>query len=325
MVGSVLVERMLAEKDFEQEFDATFFTTSNVGGNGPAVGKDAPPLVDAYSIKDLAAMDIVVSCQGGDYTKEVHPKLRGEGWQGYWIDAASALRMEDSAIIILDPCNRDVIDKGLKDGVKDYIGGNCTVSLMLMGLGGLFEKGWVEWVSSMTYQAASGAGAANMRELVSQMGAIAQVPEELQNPRTSILDYDRAISGNMASSEFPVACFGAPLAGSLIPWIDKAMDNGQTKEEWKGMAEANKIMNLTGDAAIPIDGCCVRIGAMRCHSQALTIKLKAGNESLSLQEIEAAIAGHNEWSQVVANNKEDTLAKLSPANVSGSLMVPVGR
>ena len=250
MVGSVLVERMLAEKDFEQDFEATFFTTSNVGGKGPEVGKEAPPLVDAKSIKDLAAMDIIVTCQGGDYTNEVHPKLRAEGWTGYWIDAASALRMKDDAIIILDPINRAVIDQGLKDGVKDYIGGNCTVSLMLMGLGGLFEKGWVEWVTSMTYQAASGAGAANMRELGAQKGAIAKVPEDLQNPRSSILDFDRAINTNMAGEDFPAAAFGAPLAGSLIPWIDKALDNGQTKEEWKAMAEANKIMNLTGDAQV---------------------------------------------------------------------------
>lgn len=326
MVGSVLVERMLAEKDFEQDFEPTFFTTSNVGGKGPEVGKDSPPLVDAYSIADLAAMDIIVSCQGGDYTNQVHAQLRGEaGWKGYWIDAASALRMKEDAIIILDPCNRAVIDQGLKDGIKDYIGGNCTVSLMLMGIGGLFEKGWVEWVTSMTYQAASGAGAANMRELVSQMEAIAKVPEDLKNARSSVLDFDRAISANITSPDFPTQNFGAALAGSLIPWIDKAMDNGQTKEEWKAMAEANKIMNRQGDAAIPIDGQCVRIGAMRCHSQALTIKLKAGYEELSLLDIQSAIAGHNEWSLVVDNTKEETLAKLSPASVSGSLTVPVGR
>jgi aspartate-semialdehyde dehydrogenase len=250
MVGSVLLERMLAEKDFEQDFEATFFTTSNVGGKGPEVGKDAPPLVDATSIKDLAAMDIIVTCQGGDYTNEVHPKLRAHGWTGYWIDAASALRMKDDAIIILDPINRAVIDNGLKDGIKDYIGGNCTVSLMLMGLGGLFEKGWVEWITSMTYQAASGAGAANMRELVAQMGAVAKVPGDLQDPRSSILDFDRAINANMAGEGYPTAAFGAPLAGSLIPWIDKGLENGQTKEEWKAMAEANKIMGITGDAQV---------------------------------------------------------------------------
>ena len=325
MVGSVLVERMLAENDFEQDFQATFFTTSNVGGKGPDVGKDAPPLVDATSIKELAAMDIVVSCQGGDYTNEVHPKLRAEGWQGYWIDAASALRMKQDAIIVLDPCNRAVIDEGLRSGVKDYIGGNCTVSLMLMGLGGLFQKGWVEWVTSMTYQAASGAGAANMRELVGQMEAIAQIPADMRDPRSSILAFDKQISENMSGAGFPTNNFGAPLAGSLIPWIDKAMDNGQTKEEWKGMAECNKILGWTGDSLVPIDGTCVRIGAMRCHSQAITIKLKAGCENLTLKEIEEAITGHNEWAQVVPNTKEDTLSKLSPASVSGTLAIPVGR
>jgi len=324
MVGSVLIERMLAEGDFDKDFEAVFFTTSSVGGRGPEVGKDAPPLVDAFSVDDLAAMDIVVSCQGGDYTREVHPKLRGGGWAGYWIDAASALRMEEGAIIVLDPCNRAVIDQGLEDGVKDYIGGNCTVSLMLIGLGGLFAKGWVEWMTSMTYQAASGAGAANMRELVAQMGAVARAPGDL-DPGGSILDLDRAVTGAIQGPAFPTASFGAPLAGSLIPWIDKAMENGQTKEEWKGMAEANKILNLKGDARVPIDGQCVRVGAMRCHSQAMTIKLKAGHESLPLEEIEAAIAGHNEWARVVANTKEDTLKQLSPAAVSGSLLVPVGR
>mmetsp|Transcript_89605 Transcript_89605/g.134309 ORF Transcript_89605/g.134309 Transcript_89605/m.134309 type:complete len:307 (-) Transcript_89605:227-1147(-) len=265
-------------------------------------------------------MNIVLTCQGGDYTNEVHPKLRATGWDGYWIDAASALRMKDNAIIVLDPVNRATIDQGLKDGVKDYVGGNCTVSLMLMGLGGLFEKGWVEWMSSMTYQAASGAGAKNMRELVGQMEAIGAVDPALKDPRGDILGLDRAVTTVMTADSFPTDNFGAPLAGSLIAWIDKAVDDGQTKEEWKGVAETNKILNTT--ERIPIDGCCVRIGSMRCHSQALTIKLK---RDIPMSEIEAAIAAHNEWVEVVPNTKEDTLKRLSPAAINGTLKVPVGR
>ncbi|EKX48130.1 hypothetical protein GUITHDRAFT_106207 [Guillardia theta CCMP2712] len=320
MVGSVLLERMMEEKDFDGSFEATFFTTSNVGGQGPNVGQSSPPLVDAFSIADLSAMDVVVSCQGGDYTNEVHPKLRQSGWKGYWIDAASALRMKDDAIIVLDPVNRAMIDKGLQDGIRDYVGGNCTVSLMLMALAGLFEKGWVEWMTSMTYQAASGAGAKNMRELVLQMEKLGAVDPALKNDRANILDLDRAITKVYQEDSFPKENFGAPLAGALIPWIDKAMENGQTKEEWKGIAETNKILGTS--QTIPIDGQCVRIGAMRCHSQAITIKLK---QDVPMDQIEAAIASHNQWVRVIPNTKESTVAELSPAVVNGKLIVPVGR
>eukprot|EP00283_Hemiselmis_rufescens_P009767 CAMPEP_0173419184 /NCGR_PEP_ID=MMETSP1357-20121228/1117_1 /TAXON_ID=77926 /ORGANISM="Hemiselmis rufescens, Strain PCC563" /LENGTH=386 /DNA_ID=CAMNT_0014381787 /DNA_START=6 /DNA_END=1166 /DNA_ORIENTATION=+ len=324
MVGSVLMERMRAENDFAQGFEATFYTTSNVGGSPPEVGlQNVPPLADATSVEALQPMDIVVTCQGGDYTKDVHPRLRAAGWGGLWIDAASALRMKEDAVIVLDPVNMGVIEEGLKGGVKDYIGGNCTVSLMLMALGGLFQKGWVEWATSMTYQAASGAGAKNMRELVAQMGSIAQsVDSKLMDDRASILDLDRSVSAILSGKTegLPTANFGAPLAGSLIPWIDAAMENGQTKEEWKGQAETNKIL---GNATpVPIDGTCVRIGAMRCHSQAITIKLK---KAVPLAEIEKAIGEYNEWSVLVPNTKEATLKQLSPAYVSGTLLCPVGR
>mmetsp|Transcript_54005 Transcript_54005/g.110237 ORF Transcript_54005/g.110237 Transcript_54005/m.110237 type:complete len:375 (-) Transcript_54005:175-1299(-) len=320
MVGSVLIERMLTEKDFDGSFSPFFFTTSNVGGKGPDVGIDAPPLMDAFSVKELSAMDVVLTCQGGDYTNEVHPKLRAEGWNGFWVDAASALRMKDNAIIVLDPVNKSTIDQGLKDGVKDFIGGNCTVSLMLMALGGLFEKGWVEWMTTMTYQSASGAGAKNMRELIKQMEKIGAVDESLKDDRGDILKLDTAVTAAMSSDAFPASNFGAPLAGSLIPWIDKAMENGQTKEEWKGVAETNKILGTT--TQIPIDGQCVRVGAMRCHSQAITLKLKG---DIALSDIEATIASHNEWVRLVPNTKEDTLTHLSPAAVNGKLTVPVGR
>ena len=318
MVGSVLMDRMAEEKDFDGRFTPFFFSTSQSGGAGPAAS--STPLGDAYDLTALAAMDILVTCQGGDYTTRVHPALRAAGWQGLWLDAASTLRMKDDAVIVLDPVNRAVIDAGLRDGIKDFIGGNCTVSLMLMGLGGLFAQGWVEWMSTMTYQAASGAGARNMRELVRQMRAIGAVAPELLADQGPILDLDRAVTETLRAPEFPVQQFGAPLAGSLIPWIDKAWENGKTKEEWKGIAETNKI--LGGARTIPVDGQCVRVGSMRCHSQAITIKL---TRDVPMPELEAAIRAHNPWAQVVENTKEATLRELSPAAVSGRLTVPVGR
>jgi aspartate-semialdehyde dehydrogenase len=320
MVGSVLMERMLAEKDFTG-FKPAFFTTSQVGGKGPDVGTDTETLYDAFDLLKLSEQDIIVTCQGGEYTSKVYKELRGRGWQGYWIDAASALRMEKNSIIVLDPVNRDVIDAGLKAGVKDFIGGNCTVSLMLMAVGGLFREGLVEWISSMTYQAASGAGAKNMRELISQMGVIhGAVDGLLKDPASAILDIDRKVTDSLRGKEMPVENFGAPLAGSLIPWIDKAVDDGQTKEEWKGCAETNKILGT--QKPIPVDGICVRVGAMRCHSQGLTIKL---NKDISAEEASRIIAGSNEWVKVVPNTKEETLKYLTPAAVSGTLTVPIGR
>lgn len=322
-----MLERMEAEKDFDGSYDAKFFSTSSVGGAGPNVGgREGTPLGDAKDLDALAALDIVVTCQGGDYTTAIHPLLRKRGWSGYWIDAASTLRMEESAVIVLDPVNRHVIDAALARGIKDFIGGNCTVSLMLLALGGLFEKGWVEWVTSMTYQAASGAGAKNMRELVKQMrsvGAAASArPELLEDDSSSILELDRAVSSELRGATHPQSEFGAPLAASLIPWIDKAMPNGQTKEEWKGGAEANKILGLESGKTIPIDGQCVRVGSMRCHAQAVTIKLRS---DVPLAEIEKVIADHNAWSKVVPNEKASTLAELTPATVAGTLIVPVGR
>ena len=320
MVGSVLMDRMREEKDFSG-FEPVFFTTSQIGQKAPDVGIEAPPLKDAFSVEELKKLDVVVTCQGGDYTKKVHPELRKSGWQGYWIDAASALRMSDDSIIILDPVNRQVIDKALSSGVKDYIGGNCTVSLMLMGLGGLFDAGLVEWISSMTYQAASGAGAKNMRELLSQMGALERpVRKLLDTPSSAILEIDSIVTETLNSPDFPVSEFGVPLAGSLIPWIDAAAELGQSKEEWKGYAETNKILDL--DPKIPVDGLCVRVGAMRCHSQALTIKL---TKNAPMDEIEEIIAGHNQWVELVPNNKEESMKRLAPATVSGTLKVPVGR
>lgn len=320
MVGSVLMGRMREESDFA-DIDPVFFTTSNVGGQGPDVGKPVPPLKDAYDIDALKAMDAIISCQGGDYTNAVIDKLRETGWQGYWIDAASSLRMKDNAIIVLDPVNDRVIRQGLKDGVKNYIGGNCTVSLMLMALGGLFEKGLVEWVSAMTYQAASGAGAQNMRELISQMGQIhASVADKLADPASAILDIDKEVVETMRSADFPQENFGAPLAGSLLPYIDKQLENGQSREEWKAQAEANKIL---GNASpVPVDGVCVRIGAMRSHSQALTIKL---THDLPLAEIEQIIASSNQWVKVVPNTREASLSELTPTKVTGTLSIPVGR
>ena len=319
-MGSVLMERMLSEKDFGG-YEPLFFSTSQAGQKGPDIGVDTPPLADAYDVSSLSAMDIIVTCQGGSYTKEVHPKLRAAGWKGYWIDAASTLRMNKDSIIVLDPVNRSVIDNGLSNGIKDYIGGNCTVSLMLMGLGGLFEKGLVEWLTSMTYQAASGAGAKNMRELVKQMQVIGNVSPDLDNPASAILDLDRAITTSLRDGSLPVDNWGVPLAASLIPWIDVPMENGQTKEEWKGVSETNKILGRE-DNRIPIDGQCVRIGSMRCHSQAFTIKM---TRNAPLDEIQDIIASHNDWVKFVPNEKPATIAELTPAAVTGTLNIPVGR
>lgn len=321
MVGSVLMERMQAEKDF-QGFEPVFFTTSQAGQPGPDVGMGTKPLLNASDLEALSQMDIIVTCQGGDYTTAVYETLRAH-WNGYWIDAASTLRMKDDAIIVLDPVNRHVIDAGLKMGVKNYVGGNCTVSLMLMALGGLFEKGLVEWMSTMTYQAASGAGAKNMRELLTQMGELnGEVQDLLADPHSAILEIDRKVTAKLNDGSLSTENFGAPLAGSLIPWIDKAWENGQTKEEWKGIAETNKILGLAGAKLIPVDGQCVRIGAMRCHSQGVTIKLK---QDLPLAEIEAIIANHNEWVKLIPNDKASTLAGLTPVQASGTLTIPVGR
>ena len=321
MVGSVLMQRMLEERDFDL-IEPVFFTTSNVGGQGPAVGKDIAPLKDAYSIDELKSLDVILTCQGGDYTNEVFPKLREAGWNGYWIDAASSLRMADDSVIVLDPVNRKVIDQSLDAGTKNYIGGNCTVSLMLMALGGLYEAGLVEWMSAMTYQAASGAGAQNMRELIKQMGAIhGAVADDLANPASAILDIDRKVAETMRGEGFPVDNFGVPLAGSLIPYIDKELPNGQSREEWKGQAETNKILGRN-KSPIPVDGLCVRIGAMRCHSQALTIKL---NKDVPLADIEGLISQHNPWVKLVPNTREASIRDLGPTAVTGTLSVPIGR
>lgn len=321
MVGSVLMQRMLEERDFDL-IEPVFFTTSNVGGQGPAVGKEVAPLKDAYNIDELKSLDVILTCQGGDYTNEVFPKLREAGWQGYWIDAASSLRMDDSAVIVLDPVNRKVIDQALEAGTKNYVGGNCTVSLMLMALGGLYEAGLVEWMSAMTYQAASGAGAQNMRELIKQMGTLeSAVATELADPASAILDIDRKVAETMRGDAFPVDNFGVPLAGSLIPYIDKELPNGQSREEWKGQAETNKILGRFKNP-IPVDGICVRIGAMRCHSQALTIKL---NKDVPMADIEALISQHNPWVKLVPNTREASMRDLSPTAVTGTLSVPVGR
>ncbi|MDP3857345.1 MAG: aspartate-semialdehyde dehydrogenase [Stagnimonas sp.] len=321
MVGSVLMQRMQLERDFAL-IEPQFFTTSNVGGKAPAIGKDSPTLQDANDLKALAVLDVIVSCQGGDYTSAVYGPLRAAGWRGYWIDAASTLRMQDHAVIILDPVNREVIDRALDAGTRDYIGGNCTVSLMLMALGGLFREGLVEWLSAMTYQAASGAGAQNMRELIAQMGRVhAAVAPELADPASAILDIDAKVAATLRSAEFPTQNFGAPLAGSLIPWIDKQLANGQSKEEWKGQVETNKILGRSAEP-IPVDGICVRIGAMRCHSQALTIKL---NRDVPLADLEQLIAGANDWVRLIPNEKESSVRELTPAAVGGKLHVPVGR
>jgi len=321
MVGSVLMQRMREENDFA-DIDPVFFTTSQAGQPGPEVGKEVPALKDATDIDELKAMEAIVTCQGGGYTEEVYPKLRAAGWDGYWIDAASTLRMDDDSIVILDPVNRNVIDEGLRRGVKTFVGGNCTVSLMMMGIGGLFEQGLVEWISPMTYQAASGAGARNMRELLQQMGALhGSVGELLEDPASAILEIDRKVTDFMRSDAYPVEQWGVPLAGSLIPWLDSQLESGQSREEWKAQAETNKILGRS-DNPIPIDGICVRIGAMRSHSQALTIKL---TRNAPLDELHDIIGGHNEWVKVVPNEKEVTMRELTPAAVTGTLGVPVGR
>lgn len=327
MVGSVLMERMRQENDFSFVETTTFFSTSAAGKPAPTgIPNAAPILEDASDIAALSRCDVIMSCQGGDYTKSIHPKLRESGWKGYWIDAASALRMKEDAVIILDPVNRHVIDQSLKAGIKDYVGGNCTVSLMLMALDGLVKEGLIEWVTSMTYQAASGAGAKNMRELLSQMGYLhATVQEALADPRSAILDIDRRVTAAFSNSDFPKTAFGAPLAGSLIPWIDSDLGNGQSREEWKGGAEANKILGLPENGtpgSLTVEGLCVRVGSMRCHSQALTIKLK---KDISCEEIERLLDSSNEWAFVVPNRKEESIAELSPAKVSGTLRIPVGR
>ncbi|NCN89224.1 MAG: aspartate-semialdehyde dehydrogenase [Gallionella sp.] len=319
MVGSVLMQRMREEKDFDL-FKAVFFTTSNVGGAAPAEARGAL-LKDAHDLNELKAMDAIISCQGGDYTSEIFPRLRAAGWQGYWIDAASTLRMEKEAVIILDPVNLDLIKRSLANGGKNFIGGNCTNSILLMGLGGLFHAGLVEWVSSMTYQAASGAGAQNMRELLQQMGvAHASVADMLADPKTPILEIDRRLTEALRSDAMPTEHFGAVLAGSLIPWIDKQLDNGQSKEEWKGCAEVNKILGT--EHVIPVDGLCVRIGAMRCHSLALTLKLK---RDLPLTEIEALIRNSNPWVRLIPNRREQSVRDLNPVAVAGKLDIAVGR
>ncbi|WP_082107028.1 aspartate-semialdehyde dehydrogenase [Chromobacterium vaccinii] len=320
MVGSVLMQRMREENDFAVIAEPVFFTTSNVGGKAPDIGRDVPPLKDAGDIDELKAMDVIVTCQGGDYTTEVYGKLRAAGWKGYWIDAASTLRMQEDSIIVLDPVNRALIDQGVANGVKDYIGGNCTNSIMLMGMNGLFREGLVDWVSSMTYQAASGGGANHMRELLKGMGAIhSAVADELATPSSAILEIDRKVA-KAIREDVPTEYFGAPLAGGLIPWIDKQLDNGQSKEEWKGQAEVNKIIGTS--SVVPVDGLCVRIGAMRCHSLALTVKLK---QDLPLSEIESIIKSGNDWVKWVPNDREISVKELTPAAITGGLEVGVGR
>ena len=321
MVGSVLMERMRTERDFDS-IEPTFFTTSNVGGAGPAIGKPVPALKDANDVVELAKHDVLITCQGGDYTKSVYPKLRAAGWQGFWIDAASALRMEKDAVIVLDPVNRPVIDRALAAGVKNYIGGNCTVSLMLMAIDGLLKADLVEWVSAMTYQAASGAGAQNMRELLQQMGEVHFAAKALlEDPASAILEIDREVAGILRDEGFPTEHFGVPLAGSLLPWIDADLGNGQSREEWKGHAETNKILGREA-RPVTIDGLCVRVGAMRCHSQGLTLKLR---KDLPLAEIESILASANAWVKVIPNRREETLKRLTPVAVTGTLEVPIGR
>lgn len=322
MVGSVLMERMRSENDFARIDEPVFFTTSQAGQAGPDIGKDIPLLKDAHDLEELKKMDAIVSCQGGDYTNAVFADLRQSGWQGYWIDAASTLRMASHSTIILDPVNDTVIKQSLVDGVKDYIGGNCTVSLMLMALGGLFKGGYIDWMTAMTYQAASGAGARNMRELLNQMGYLRDsVADLLDDPASAILDIDRQVTAAMQADGCPTDNFGVPLAGSLIPWIDKKLENGQSKEEWKAFVETNKILGLS-DNPIPIDGLCVRVGAMRCHSQALTIKL---NKNLPLDEIDDILAQANDWVKVIPNERDISAQELTPTKVTGTLSVPVGR
>lgn len=322
MVGSVLMQRMLAERDFEWIEEPVFFTTSQAGQDGPDIGRVVPPLQDAMDLEQLISMDVIVTCQGGDYTGKVHGELRAAGWKGYWIDAASALRMDEQSVIILDPVNRQVIDAALAAGCRDFIGGNCTVSLMMMAMAGLFEHDLVDWISVMTYQAASGGGARHMRELIAGMGSLhSSVTDLLDDPASAILEIDQRVTEQLRSSSFPSEQFGVPLAGSLIPWIDAQLDNGQSREEWKAGVEANKILGRTQDL-IPIDGLCVRVGAMRCHSQALTVKLK---QNIPLDEIHEMLAASNDWVRVLANDRQVSMQALSPAAVTGTLEIPVGR
>jgi aspartate-semialdehyde dehydrogenase len=321
MVGSVLVQRMREEHDFDH-IEPVFFSTSQAGGPGPQIGRDTGPVLDANDLGTLKSLPVIISCQGGEYTNNVHARLRAGGWRGYWIDAASALRMHDDAVIVLDPVNEQVIRRALKDGTRDFIGGNCTVSLMLMGLAGLFEHDLIDWVTSMTYQAASGAGAANMRELVAQMAKVGDAAAGLlANPAASALDFDRMVTETIRGDGLPREHFGHALAGSLLPWIDKDLGNGQSKEEWKGLAETNKILGRQ-DNPVPVDGVCVRIGAMRCHSQGLTIKLR---RNVPLDEIEDMLARANQWVRVIPNRREESLRDLTPAAVTGTLQVPIGR
>jgi len=322
MVGSVLMQRMLEENDFAL-IEPEFFTTSNVGGAGPAIGKPVAPLKDARDITALKAHDVVVTCQGGDYTTAVYPELRATGWNGYWIDAAKTLRMNDDAVIILDPVNRPVIDAALARGIRNYIGGNCTVSLMMMALAGLFRHDLIEWMTCMTYQSASGGGVQNMRELLQQMGeAHLAAKDLLDDPASAILDIDREVAGAMRNKKFPTEHNAVPLAGSLIPWIDKDLGNGMSLEEWKGGAETNKILGRAPGNAITVESFCVRIGAMRCHSQALTIKLR---RDIALAEIERILAEGNPWVRVVPNTREESIKRLTPAAVTGTMEVPIGR
>ncbi|HTQ02140.1 MAG TPA: aspartate-semialdehyde dehydrogenase [Casimicrobiaceae bacterium] len=322
MVGSVLMQRMLQERDFDL-VEPTFFSTSAAGGKGPSIGRDTGPLVDAGNVEALISQDAIISCQGSDWTSAMYPRLREAGWKGYFIDAAKTLRMKDDAVIILDPVNRKVIDEALASGVRNYIGGNCTVSLMMMALAGLFSRDLVEWMTCMTYQAASGAGAQNMRELLMQMGeAHLAAKHLLDDPHSAILDIDREVAGILRDERFPTEHFGVPLAGSLIPWIDKDMGDGMSLEEWKGGAETNKILGRAAGQAIPVDSLCVRIGAMRCHSQALTIKLR---RDVPLAEIESMIAGAHDWVRLVPNRRDESVRELTPAAVTGALSVPIGR
>jgi aspartate-semialdehyde dehydrogenase len=326
MVGSVLVQRMREERDFDL-IEPAFFSTSRAGAKGPVAGRGVPLVKDARNVAELAAMDVLISCQGSDYTADIHPKLRAAGWNGYWIDAARTLRMKDDAVIVLDPVNMALIRKALAGGIKDFIGGNCTVSCMLMGMHGLFAHDLVEWMTCTTYQAASGGGAQHMRELLTQFGLInAEVRELLADPASSIIEIDRKVLGKQVDGTLPTEHFGGvPLAGNLIPWIDRDMGNGVSLEEWKGGAETNKILGrgeAYGATAIPIDSLCVRIGTMRCHSQAVTIKLR---ENLPLDELSAIIASANDWVRVVPNDRESSLRELTPAAVTGRLHIPVGR
>ena len=321
MVGSVLMDRMQELGDFSS-IESTFFTTSQAGQEAPPFSSNKT-LIDANDLEQLSEMDIILTCQGGDYTNEIHPKLRAFGWKGYWIDAASSLRMKENSIIVLDPVNNDVIDQAIKDGVKDFIGGNCTVSLMMMALGGLFKNDAIEWVSTMTYQAASGGGARHMKELLTQMNTIGQnfvnMDESLSR---DIMKVDQLVTDTMNSPDLDKSCFGATLGGSLIPWIDSPVEDGQTREEWKGISETNKILGNSKENTIPVDGTCVRVGTMRCHSQAFTIKLK---KNFSIAQVEEMISSANEWVKVIPNTPEATRENLTPSSVSGTLNIPIGR